>query len=149
MNANRSTREVRGCASRRRDDRGFTLLEVVVAVAIAALALVALFQIGSTGLFAVDQATLADEAVERAQSHLAAYTGPGDAASGESEGDDANGYHWRLSAHPIASQPASSTSGSGGATLYDITVVVSWNSRGRHRSVALETRRIGPTAMAR
>ena len=51
---------------------GFTLLEVVVALAIAALALVGLFQAGSGGLFAVDTAARAEEAVQRAQSHLAA-----------------------------------------------------------------------------
>ena len=51
---------------------GFTLLEVVVALAIAALALVGLFQAGSGGLFAVDTAARAEEAIQRAQSHLAA-----------------------------------------------------------------------------
>ncbi len=51
---------------------GFTLLEVIVALAIAALALIVLFRAGSDGLFAVDTATRAEEAVERAQSHLAA-----------------------------------------------------------------------------
>jgi len=51
---------------------GFTLLEVVVALAIAAVALVGLFRAGSGGLFAVDTAARAQEAVQRAQSHLAA-----------------------------------------------------------------------------
>jgi len=51
---------------------GFTLLEVVVALAIAAVALVGLFQAGSGGLFAVDTAARAQEAIQRAQSHLAA-----------------------------------------------------------------------------
>jgi general secretion pathway protein I len=146
MSADFAEREGLGGAVPRRDDRGFTLLEVVVAVAIAALALVALFQIGSTGLFAVDEATRADEAVERAQSHLAAYTGSGDFFSGKSEGDDGNGYHWRLNARPVASQPSSPTNGASATTLYDVEVVISWKSRGRERSVALETERIGSSA---
>ena len=48
-----------------RNISGFTLLEVTIAVAIAALALVAMFQAGSTGLFAVNSAARIDEAVER------------------------------------------------------------------------------------
>src|SRR5712691_5454805 len=55
------------------DGAGFTLLEVVVALAIAALSLVTLFQTGSGGLFAADTAARIDEAIERAQSHLAAF----------------------------------------------------------------------------
>jgi prepilin-type N-terminal cleavage/methylation domain-containing protein len=42
---------------------GFTLLEVVVALAIAAMALVGLFRAGSGGMFAVDTAARAQEAV--------------------------------------------------------------------------------------
>ena len=53
-------------------DAGFTLLEVIVAFAIASLALVGLFQAGSGGVFAVDTAARAEEALQRAQSHLAA-----------------------------------------------------------------------------
>ncbi|MGA8379996.1 MAG: prepilin-type N-terminal cleavage/methylation domain-containing protein, partial [Stellaceae bacterium] len=51
---------------------GFTLLEVIVALAIASFALIGLFQAGSGGLFAVDTAARAEEALQRAQSHLAA-----------------------------------------------------------------------------
>jgi len=42
---------------------GFTLLEVVVATAIAGLALVGLFQAGTSVVFAVDGAARVDEAI--------------------------------------------------------------------------------------
>src|SRR4030088_3809545 len=79
---------------------GFTLLEVVVAVSIAGLALVGLFKAGSTGLFAANTAGRVEEAVERAQSHLAAFGRASDVFAGEIEGDDGGGFHWRLGARP-------------------------------------------------
>jgi general secretion pathway protein I len=125
-------------------ENGFALLEVIVAAAIAALALVALFQMGSTGLLTANEATRVAEAVDRAQSHLAAIADAGAIAPGETEGDDGGGYHWRLSASPIVSRQVSIQGPGGGtaATLYDIRVAVSWGG-GRHvRSIELETRRI-------
>jgi general secretion pathway protein I len=128
---------------RRGSEAGFTLLEVVVATAIAALALVALFQSGSAGLFTAGEATRVAEAVDRAQSHLAAIADAGTLAPSETEGDDGGGYHWRLSARPIASRPAATLGPGGAATmLYDIRVTVSWGGRRHPRSVELESRRI-------
>lgn len=123
----------------RRSEAGFTLLEVIVAAAIAALALVALFQTSSTGLLTASEAARVAEAVDRAQSHLAAVGDAGTTPPGEIEADDGGGYRWRLTAHPVASPRP----GPGGAaTLYDIRVTVSWGGRRHTRSVELETRRI-------
>jgi general secretion pathway protein I len=123
---------------------GFTLLEVVVAVSIAGLALVGLVQAGSTGLFAANTAGRVEEAVERAQSHLAAFGRASDVFAGEIEGDDGGGYHWRLRARPVmtwqSTQPAL---GAGATVLYDVEAVISWRSAGRDRSIVLATRRIG------
>lgn len=118
--------------------RGFTLLEVVVALVIASLALVGLFRAGSGGLFASDTAARLDEAIERAQSHLAAFGRTGAVAPGEMEGDDGGGYRWAVRVEPIAApgQPP------GGAALYAVEVTVSWRAWGRSRSVVLETRRL-------
>jgi general secretion pathway protein I len=128
----------------RRGDGGFTLLEVIVAVALAALALVALFQAGSAGLLTVSEATRTEEAVNRAQSHLAAFVGAGTITPGESDGDDGDGYRWRLSARPIASQPPAAPDQAGAIpALYDIDVTISWGSGQRKRSIELETERIG------
>ena len=140
-----------------RDDgggAGFTLLEVVVALAIAALALVTLFQTGSGGLFAADTAARIDEAIERAQSHLAAFGRAGAVAPGQSTGDDGGGYQWQMRATPIARQPAvepidtgkqpnERQQGGPRLVLYEIEVTISWRSASQHRSVVLETRRLG------
>ncbi|MFZ2003913.1 MAG: prepilin-type N-terminal cleavage/methylation domain-containing protein [Stellaceae bacterium] len=125
-----------------RRDAGFTLLEVIVAVALAALALVALFQAGSAGLLTVGQATRLEAAVDRAQSRLAEFVGTGAITPGESEGDDGDGFHWRLTAHPMASQPATTLDQAAPPTLYDIAVTISWGAGHNQRSVQLETERI-------
>jgi general secretion pathway protein I len=83
---------------------GFTLLEVVVALAIAAMALVGLFQAASGGLFAVDTAARAEEAVQRARSHLAAIGRSSDLVQGEFTDDDGDGYRWRLRVRPVATR---------------------------------------------
>jgi len=131
-------------AGRKRRAAGFTLLEVVVALAIAGLALIGFFQAGSSGLLAADSAGRVGEAIERAQSHLAALGQSNGVAEGEIEGDDGGGYHWRLRARPIASQQTAAIDQPGSPmTLLDIEVEISWRAWGRDRLVVLNTRRLG------
>src|SRR5258706_757783 len=92
------------CADYAMRNKGFTLLEVVVALAIAGLALVGLFRAGSGGLFAVDTAARAEEAVQRAQSHLAAVGRDAALVGGEFTGDDGGGYRWGLPVSPGSSR---------------------------------------------
>jgi prepilin-type N-terminal cleavage/methylation domain-containing protein len=140
-----------GSRRKRSSAAGFTLLEVIIALAIGALALVGLFRAGSDGIFATDTAAQTEEATERAQSHLAAFGRVGLIAPGELVGDDGGGYHWRLRATPIAVQPsAAQATGSVGAqkpgreplALYDVEVTISWRGGRRNHSVTLETRRL-------
>jgi general secretion pathway protein I len=124
---------------------GFTLLEIVVAVSIAGLALIGLFQAGSTGLFAANTAGRVEEAIERAQSHLAAFGRASDTFPAETEGDDGGGYHWRLRASTVrAWQPSQAAAGAAALVLYDVEAEISWRSAGRNRSVVLATRRLRP-----
>ena len=128
-------------------ENGFTLLEIVVAVAIAGLALVTLFEAASGGVLAVDGAGRREEAIERAQSHLAAFRTTNPLASGDLEGDDGGGYRWRLRAHPVLAWRAAGNAPVAAAmTLYDVEVTISWRSAGRERSVSLATRRISDYA---
>src|SRR5260370_21517992 len=97
---------IAGAARRRAEPaRGFTLLEVVVALAIAALALVGLFRAGSGGVLAVDVAGRVDEAIERAPSHLAEFGRVAALTPVHTAGDDRDGSRWRVRARPPGSPP--------------------------------------------
>ncbi len=134
-------------AERTSQDSGFTLLEVVVALAIAALAIVGLFQAASGGLLAVSTAGRVEEAVQRAQSHLAAVGRSAGLIQGEFTDDDGGGYHWRLRARPVAARQVAGPDGNptvpASATLFDVEVAISWPGRSGERSVVLKTMRLG------
>lgn len=136
------------CADRRAPGSGFTLLEVIVALVIAGLALVGLFEAGSGGLFAADTAARAEEAVQRAQSHLAAVGRDAALVQGDFTDDDGGGYRWHLRVQPVASRraPGLDPTASITTTLYAVDVQISWRSGGHQRSVALKTLRLGSTA---
>jgi general secretion pathway protein I len=125
--------------------RGFTLLEVVVALAIAGLALVGLFRAGSGGLFAVDTAARAEEAIQRAQSHLAAIGRDAGLIEGETSGDDGDGYRWRLRVQPLTNRqsPAPDGVSSVTTTLFNVEVAISWPGHTGDRAVVLRTLRLG------
>ena len=129
-------------------ERGFTLLETVVALAIASMALVALFQVGSSGLFAVDTASRAAEALERARSHLAAIGTGASPASGDTEGDDGGGYRWHLHVQPVSARALPPQDGDPGGTLtlFDVTVSITWPSRHHERAIVLTTQRLAASA---
>jgi hypothetical protein len=133
-------RESPGVSGDRRG-AGFSLLEVVAAVAICALAVVGLFQAGSAGLFAADTAGKVEEAIQRAQSHLASVGREVAISEGESEGDDGGSFRWRLRIHPSAAQnlPAAPPVV---MTLYDVEASIAWRAGKQDRSVVLLTRRL-------
>jgi general secretion pathway protein I len=113
------------------------------------LALVALFRAGGGGLAAVDIAARTEEAVQRAESHLAAVGHDVALLQGESEGDDGGGYRWRLRIAPVATV-LRQTAPPLGSTLFEIEVAISWagprNGGGQGHRVVLRTRRLGAAA---
>lgn len=131
-------------------DTGFTLLEVVVALAIAGLALVGLFRAGTGGLFAVDTAARAEEAVQRAQSHLAGVGRDAGLVEGEFTGDDGGGYRWALRVRPLASRQSLAQDGVSlvTATLFNVEVAISWPGHEGDRSVVLRSLRLGAAGSA-
>ncbi|HLY56044.1 MAG TPA: prepilin-type N-terminal cleavage/methylation domain-containing protein [Stellaceae bacterium] len=132
-------------------ERGFTLLEVLVAFTIAALAFVVLFKTAGAGLVAARTAGRYEEAVSRARSHLDAIGTNIHATEGPLTGDDGGGYHWRLAVAPGATtRPSPDDSGDEGArptppvpiSLYDVAVTITWTEGGRSREVTLHTQRL-------
>ena len=131
-----------------RNERGFTLLEVLVAFAIASLALLVLFQGALAGLRSADIAGRYEEALTRARSRLAALGGS--LVPADKQGEDGSSYHWRVRISPVAST-VSGNGVVGGApavrtTLYAVTVEVSWQEGGRRRVVELDSKRLGTAA---
>jgi general secretion pathway protein I len=119
--------------------RGFTLLEVVVALVIVALASVALLEAVGTGLHASRSAALYDEAVVRAKSHLAAAMYGMRLEPLEQNGDDGGGFHWRLRIAPmttVALRPmGAGEQASVPVVLYAISTWISWRDGDTTRQV--------------
>lgn len=164
------TRSQPGCAqpgSGSSGDAGFTLLEVLVAFVIAALALGVLFEGAVEGIRSTRIADRTQEAMSRAQSHLATVGHGVALAPSSQEGEDGSGFHWSLRIVLLQSAAIGSSGGSGNgpgggfgnggagsagkqaprATLYAVQVTESWSDEaaaGDHtRSVTLRTERLG------
>src|SRR6185437_11773819 len=117
-----------------------TLIEVLVAFAIAALALGLLFQAASSSGTAARRAGNYEEAVSRAKSHMAMVGRESDIAPGEREGDDGGGYRWRVKITPsAAAQPPQGAAPANRLVLYNVEVSVSWSDSGHPHSVVLHT----------
>ena len=113
---------------------GFTLLEVLVAFVILALASVLLYRGALGGAAASATAARYQEAVVRAQSRLASLGTLTALQSKSLSGDDGGGFHWQVT---IARQGSAGSLG-----LYAVRVV----ERFGDRSVVLVTERLGPPA---
>ena len=137
----------------RRRDGGFTLLEVVVALAIAGLALAALFSGATTGLWSSRVSGDTMEAMSLARSHLAEVGHATPLSPGVRSGDDGRGFNWRLRISALARLPllqagADATAGRQlpQIVLFGVAVEESWSTDGGTRQVELASRRVGEMA---
>ena len=137
-----------------RGDGGFTLLEVLVAFAIAAPALAVLYQGGVGSMETTRAAASYQEAMSRAQSRLDALAGAA-LVAGEQDGDDGDGFRWRTRIAPVAMlAPLRIAAPRGspyiaGTTLYTVLVEVSWRGSRGMRTFVLDTRRLGNASATR
>ncbi len=79
--------------------RGFSLLEVMIALVISGLALASVFRSAMESTRATAAAAHYQEATSRARSHLDGVTAA--LVPGETEGDDGGGYHWHVSVRAV------------------------------------------------
>ena len=127
---------------------GFTLLEVLIAFVIMALAVGVLLRGIGASLKATRVAGLYAEGLSRAQSHLEAITAPGVGVVPRTEqGDEGYGFRWRVEVTPLATATAVRQRGLDGGgprvTLYAARVTESWTGAARG-SVTLATQLLGP-----
>jgi general secretion pathway protein I len=134
---------------RRRGADGFTLLEVLIAFIIAALALGLMFDASIGGLRASETASHYQEALSLARSHLASITTTG-LTGREESGDDGRGFHFSVRVRPVGTatlprapnaDPAQGTAPR--VTLYSVSVTESWKGDGGERRVRLDSARLG------
>ncbi len=119
--------------------QGFTLFEVVVALAIASLGLGFLISAASSG---VGNARLADqfiEATRRAQSHLAEL-GAGKLEPGVKSGDDGGGFAWATRISSLAAHSAMPGQMDAPLSLYDVEVTIRWRAGNSTKSVSLASK---------
>ena len=111
----------------RQINRGFTLLEMLVAMTIMSMSLVALYQAtaGATRNVGVDEKY--SYAYLLAESLLAEYAAVNLAGMGK-QGETAGGFRWQVSASPIGGElPTGLVEGS----LQEIQIIVSWGEKRR------------------
>jgi general secretion pathway protein I len=137
--------------SRRARDAGFTLIEVLAALAIAALGLGAMMAAVGTGLANTSTADRYLKATRQAQS-LLALTVAEPLEPGQHSGTYEDGSAWRVRVSPpLQYAPTKGTNGAKPAAipgLYAIEATVSWPVRGSSRSVTLHTQRLAPAVPA-
>jgi general secretion pathway protein I len=122
-------------------EAGFTLLEIIVALAIVTLSFSALLSVISRGVGQTTQAETLATAGSLAQSLLAQLGTEVPIQPGQSGGELAGGFHWRLRVEPLgdATQPQNSSVGA-----YRVSADVFWGEGVQARSVNLTTLRLGP-----
>jgi general secretion pathway protein I len=135
----------------RSGEAGFTLLEVLIAFVIAALALGLMFDAAIGGLRASETASRYQEALSLARSHLASVTAGG-LAGRELSGDDGRGFHFTVRIKPAATAALARgpnddpQSAPQQTTLYSVTVTETWRGDGGERQIRLDSARLGDGA---
>ena len=131
-------------------ERGFSLLEVLIALAIAGIALVMVFQAAPESLRATSAAARYQDAVSRARSHLEGSSA--NLEEGEREGDDGGGFRWRVQVRVVDTTGKQDLGGRPASTealvitLYAVTVWINWREGANGRSVRLDSERLLTTA---
>lgn len=144
---------MRCCCRNTGRSAGFTLIEVLIALAIAGLVLAAVAAVFGTGVAGQETASDANTALALAEEKLAAAEAVSLVKTGRSGGDYGGRFEWQVAvsryddpgekdlpaADALASQPAG-----GALQLYRIDAVVAWRDGRRRRELALSTVRLLP-----
>lgn len=128
-------------AMRPRPESGFTLIEVVVALAVLAIGLYGFFSAAAGGMARGDHAEAMRIAAMLAESKLAAIGIETPLAEGETAGAFAGGQRWRVAITPFARATDEERAA---VKPWEVRVSVAWGAERKERSVTLTTLLLGP-----
>lgn len=125
--------------------QGYTLIEVLVAMAILAMSLSVLFRIFSTGLLNIDVSADYARAVIVMEAQLTAAGLDAELRQGQTEGTANERFYWLRTVDDYV------LTGESGdqempVSAFLVTVAVEWEHRGRTRRVSLNSIRLAPDA---
>lgn len=125
--------------SRDHHQQGFSLLEILIAFSILALSLGILLNIFSSGLRRSLISEEYQQAVTIAQSKLDAAGEEEILQDGESQGNIADKYFWRLNVQTLIFEEEGISPDIINVTPYKVTVIVDWEAGENNRQVELTT----------
>ncbi len=127
------------------NQRGFSLLEILVAFSIFSLSIATLLQVYSTGMRSARLAQQYSEATHLAQSILAGVGTEYNLEEGEQQGQSKeDGYQWRLIIAPfVLEERLQNGLEMNHPALYHIQIEVHWGSAVTSRRVVLTSLRLG------
>jgi len=131
-------------AAPRNDVAGFTLVEIIVALAILALSLNVILPTISDALWRTSEAEAQAEAASLARSLLAQAGISVALQNGEAAGRFDNGFRWRLEVTPYGRTDQTMP-----VRAYKVVAEVFWDDARRERSIALTTLRLGAKGAGR
>jgi general secretion pathway protein I len=136
---------IRDISERHLGNRGFTLIEVMIALAITLIAVAVLFGGIVSSLRAAQKTAALERAISRAESHLAAI-GDQNLVPGERRGEDGDGYRWRTNIAFLGSAPAPNTARKGpwarGTGLFAVSITITWDEGSAEHSFVLDSARL-------
>ena len=122
---------------------GFSLIEVLVALALVGLVLAATARIFATGLLVQDALSGTDTALALAEDQLERAGIDEGLSPGSSEGVFAGRFSWRVTVAPYDDK-ATADLAEPGFRLYRIEAIVAWREGRRERRTALAALRLAP-----
>lgn len=132
---------MRVSAAPRRRVGGFSLLEVIAAIAVLAIAFAALMQVAGSAMSLTARANERTQAALRARSLLDGAFIMDPVQEGSSEGRFDDTYRWRMNVAPFVPADAGVDPAAGGSRMYRLDVDVLWGDDGHERRAHFSTLR--------
>jgi general secretion pathway protein I len=121
---------------------GFSLLEVIAAIAVLAIAFAALMQVAGSAMSLTARANERTQAALRARSLLDGAFIMDPVREGSSDGRFDDTYRWQLNVSPFNLGDASVDNGGAGSRMYRLDLDVFWGERDHERRAHFSTLRL-------